>query len=77
MRALDTALGRSAEGRQHAHALHTQQALRDLAALEKSGIDLAQMTRELEEEGVKKFTASYDQLLAGIAAKSEALVGKG
>ncbi|HEX6643871.1 MAG TPA: transaldolase [Gemmatimonadales bacterium] len=49
----------------------------DLAALQRSGIDLAQMTRELEEEGVQKFTASYDQLLAGIAAKSEALVGKG
>jgi transaldolase len=49
----------------------------DLAALEKSGIDLRQMTRELEEEGVQKFTASYDQLIAGIAAKSEALVGKG
>ena len=49
----------------------------DLAALEKSGIELAQMTRELEEEGVKKFTTSYDQLLAGIGAKTEALVGKG
>lgn len=54
-----------------------ERADRDLAALEQSGIDLAQMTRELEEEGVKKFTASYDQLLAGIATKSEALVGKG
>ena len=54
-----------------------ERADRDLAALAQSGIDLALMTRELEEEGVKKFTASYDQLLAGIVAKSEALVGKG
>ena len=54
-----------------------ERADRDIAALEKSGIDLAQMTRELEEEGVQKFTASYDQLLAGITSKSEALVGKG
>ena len=54
-----------------------ERADRDIAALERSGIDLAQMTRELEEEGVKKFTASYDQLLAGIEAKAEALVGKG
>jgi transaldolase len=54
-----------------------ERADRDIAALERSGIDLAQMTRELEEEGVMKFTASYDQLLAGIEAKAEALVGKG
>src|SRR5690606_17097218 len=49
----------------------------DLARLEQSGIDLAQMTHELEVEGVEKFTASYDKLLAGIDAKAGALVGKG
>jgi transaldolase len=54
-----------------------ERADRDLAGLERSGIDLAQMTRELEEEGVRKFTASYDQLLAGIEAKAGALAGRG
>ena len=46
---------------------------RDLAALAASGIDIAQVTRELEEEGVKKFTASYDTLVRGIEGKLEAL----
>ncbi|HEU5049566.1 MAG TPA: transaldolase [Gemmatimonadales bacterium] len=54
-----------------------ERADRDLAALADSGIDLAQMTRELEEEGVKKFAASYEQLLAGIEAKAGALVARG
>ena len=39
------------------------------------GIDLADVTRFLEADGVAKFAASYRQLLGGIAAKSTALVG--
>jgi len=46
----------------------------DLAALSASGIDLRKVTKELEAEGVKKFSASYDQLLAGIEAKAGELV---
>ena len=46
----------------------------DLDALAASGVDLAQATRELEDEGVRKFAASYEQLLAGIEAKMAALV---
>jgi transaldolase len=44
-----------------------------LGALAGAGVDLAGVTRDLEEEGVRKFAASYASLLAGIAAKVEAL----
>ena len=40
------------------------------------GIDLAAITRELEDDGVAKFAASYASLLAGIEAKAGALVGR-
>ncbi len=46
--------------------------MKDLAG---AGIDLAAITRELEEEGVAKFAGSYRSLLAGIEAKAGALVG--
>ena len=45
-----------------------------LQALARAGIDLAQVTRELEEEGVEKFAASYRSLLAAIDAKVGQLV---
>ena len=45
-----------------------------LEALARAGIDLAQVTRELEEEGVEKFAASYRSLLAAIEAKIGQLV---
>ena len=48
----------------------------DLDALETMGIDLRRVTRELEVEGVKKFSDSYNQLLAGIGAKVESLVAR-
>lgn len=44
-----------------------------LGALADTGIDLADITRFLEEDGVAKFAASYRQLLAGIDAKAHAL----
>ena len=48
----------------------------ELKALEERGIDLAAITRELEEDGVAKFAASYRSLLAGIEAKAGELVGR-
>jgi len=46
-----------------------------LSALADLGIDIAQVTQELEEDGVAKFAASYRSLLAGIEAKAGELVG--
>jgi transaldolase len=46
-----------------------------LEALAELGIDLAAITRELEEEGVAKFAASYRSLLARIEAKAGELAG--
>jgi transaldolase len=47
-----------------------------LEALATMGIDLAAITRFLEEDGVAKFAASYRQLLAGIEAKAMTLAGR-
>jgi transaldolase len=46
-----------------------------LAALAQVGIDLDQVTKFLEEDGVAKFAASYRSLLAGIEAKVGVLCG--
>jgi transaldolase len=43
------------------------------AALPKLGIDFDVVTRELEDEGVKKFSDSYDSLLQAIAAKEKSM----
>jgi transaldolase/transaldolase/glucose-6-phosphate isomerase len=48
----------------------------ELKALEQRGIDLAAITRELEQDGVAKFAASYRSLLAGLEAKAGELVGR-
>jgi transaldolase len=45
-----------------------------LDALKRAGVDLDQVTRELEVEGVEKFAASYRSLLAAIDAKIGQLV---
>jgi transaldolase len=47
-----------------------------MQALATAGIDLAASTRELEEDGVAKFAASYRSLLSGIEAKAGELVGR-
>jgi transaldolase len=47
-----------------------------LKMLATAGIDLAAITRELEEDGVAKFAASYQSLLSGIEAKAGELVGR-
>jgi transaldolase len=44
-----------------------------LRALAAAGIDLAAITRELEDEGVAKFAASYAAVLATIESKAGAL----
>jgi transaldolase len=46
---------------------------RVLADLERVGVDYDDVTRTLEEEGVKKFADSFAQLLAGVQAKREEL----
>ena len=48
-----------------------------LDAIREQGIDLAAITRELEEDGVAKFAASHAAVLAGIEAKTEALISHG
>ena len=48
----------------------------ELKALAECGIDLAVITRELEDDGVAKFAASYRSLLSGIDAKAGELVGR-
>ena len=45
-----------------------------LVALGRAGLDLDEVTRFLETDGVAKFSASYRQLLAGIEAKAASLV---
>ncbi|MGE5685940.1 MAG: transaldolase [Gemmatimonadota bacterium] len=46
-----------------------------LAELAGLGIDIAGITRELEDEGVAKFSASYAAALAAIEAKATLLAG--
>lgn len=46
-----------------------------LAGLAELGIDLAQVTAELEDEGVAKFAASYEAVLEAMEAKAGALEG--
>lgn len=41
-----------------------------LSRLTELGIDLAQVTKRLEQEGVQKFNESYDKLMESLAAKA-------
>jgi transaldolase len=53
-------------------------AKRQLKQLADSGIDLDQVTRELEVEGVETFTKSFESLLATIKKESQNIkTGKG
>ncbi len=45
----------------------------DLDALEKVGIHYAQVTQQLQDEGVQKFADSFRQLFAGIESKQKAI----
>ena len=50
---------------------------KELATLGSLGIDLSQVTRELEVEGVAKFAKSFDGVLAGVEEKARALATTG
>lgn len=45
-----------------------------LAALAENGIDLNRATRELEDEGVRKFANSYRKAIVSIEKKASLLV---
>jgi len=47
--------------------------LRILDQLGKAGIDMKQVTRQLEEDGVRLFTESYDYLITSLDRKRQAL----
>ena len=44
-----------------------------LAGLAEVGVDLGDVTHQLEVDGVASFTAAFDELLASLASKAEAL----
>ena len=50
------------------------QAREQLRQAQRAGIDLAQITEQLQVEGVAAFTASYEQLLSAIETKKKALL---
>ncbi len=52
------------------------QAYQNLAALEQVGIHYSQVTRQLQDEGVKKFADSFHQLFQGIDGKHQAIKEK-
>ena len=57
--------------------IHTGIAAADgqMEALTNLGVDFGRLSRELEDEGVTKFAASYSAALAAIEGKASALVG--
>jgi transaldolase len=50
--------------------MEAEQMFKNLA---QAGIDMVQVTRRLEEEGVKQFADSYDSLIQSLEQKREAL----
>lgn len=52
------------------------EAREDLKALERAGIDLDAITAKLQEQGVQLFIDAFFQLLQGVGAKRELLVGQ-
>ena len=48
-------------------------ALEVFDGLTRLNIDRLQISRELEEEGIKKFAASYDKLLSAVQEKENTL----
>jgi transaldolase len=52
------------------------QAEANLAELKKLGVDLAAITERLQIDGVAAFAASYDQLLAALAEKRDAILAQ-
>ena len=67
--------------RDHGVVAHTiekdpQGAQATLDALEKVGVHYAQITQQLQDEGVKKFADSFHQLFQGIDSKKNAIKAK-
>jgi len=54
-----------------------EEARRDLEALSRLGIDMKEVGKELQAEGVKAFAQSYDNLIASIEAKRKAFLQGG
>lgn len=54
---------------------NVDEALAQMRALPGLGIDMAQVTYELEREGVKSFVDSFDELLATVARQVAAVAG--
>lgn len=52
-------------------------AQQELASLDSLGIDLNEVTEQLEDEGVEKFAKSFDAVLSSIEAKARALATAG
>jgi transaldolase/glucose-6-phosphate isomerase len=50
----------------------TQEAYRVMKGLRQAGIDLDTLTQELEDEGVKKFSQAFEQLMAALKEKQTA-----
>jgi transaldolase/transaldolase/glucose-6-phosphate isomerase len=66
--------------RDHGKAVATleddlEQANTVLDAIENAGIDLAAITRQLEEEGIEKFNKPYEKLLDAIEAQKRKIKG--
>jgi transaldolase len=53
------------------------EARRDLDRLGEAGVDMADVSRVLEEEGVASFSKSYDELLQALTDKANAAAGGG
>jgi transaldolase len=49
-------------------------AQRKLVQLKEVGLDLAAATKQLEDEGVKKFVEPFDKLLASLDTKRKAVL---
>ena len=47
------------------------QATKELDQLKENGIDLDQLTQQLEEEGVQKFNKAYTSLLKAVKEKKQ------
>jgi len=52
---------------------NVEEARETLRRLTAIGIDLAQVTQELQDEGVKSFAKSFDDLTGALAKKQEEL----
>jgi transaldolase len=62
-------------GDPHADTIHegVDEARKTMNGLADAGVDFAQVTRELEDEGVKAFADAYDGMLKAIQEKREAI----